>query len=130
MLKRAGGYIVKYGELINRVQSYSGFSDTESKDALDIMVETLAVHLNEGERKDFAAQLPDELKSMALSVYVTEQNSREDILKQFMELEGIDESHAKKQIRAAWQALKSAISGGEAEHIKAQLPNNLAGLLR
>jgi uncharacterized protein (DUF2267 family) len=121
---------MKYRELINKVQKYSGFSDTESKDALDIMVETLAVHLNEGERKDFAAQLPDELKSMALSVYATEQNSTEDILKQFMELEGIDESHARKQIRAAWQALKSAISGGEAEHIKAQLPNNLVSLLR
>jgi uncharacterized protein (DUF2267 family) len=49
---------MKYRELIKKVQNYSGFSDTESKEALEMMVESLAVHLNEGERKDFASQLP------------------------------------------------------------------------
>jgi uncharacterized protein (DUF2267 family) len=120
---------MRYREIIKKVQKYSGFSDSESKDALDVMVETLAVHLNEGERKDFAAQLPEELQSMALAVYATDENSKQDILKQFMELEHIDERRAKKQIAAAWQALKEAISGGEAEHIKAQLPNKVISLL-
>jgi uncharacterized protein (DUF2267 family) len=114
---------------VKRVQKYSGFSDSESKDALDTMVETLAVHLNEGERKDFAAQLPQELQDMALAVYATEENSKEDILKQFMELEDINESRAKKQITAAWKALKENISGGEVKHIKSQLPRSMASLL-
>lgn len=120
---------MRYRQLIKRVQDYSGFSDSESKEALQLMVESLAVHLNEGERKDFASQLPMELQDLALSVYATEDNSQEDIVQQFMEIEEIDEGHAKKQIKAAWQALKDAISGGEIEHIKAQLPNNVAGLL-
>jgi uncharacterized protein (DUF2267 family) len=121
---------MKYRELIKKVQKYSGFSDSESKDALDTMVETLAVRLNEGERKDFASQLPQELQAMALTVYATEENTKHDFLEQFMELEHIDEPRAKKQISATWKALNEAISGGEVEHIKAQLPNNMVRLLR
>jgi uncharacterized protein (DUF2267 family) len=120
---------MKYRELIKKVQNYSGFSDSESKDALEMMVESLAVHLNEGERKDFASQLPQKLKDMALSVYPTKENSKEDIVAQFMEYEHIDENRAKKQIQAVWKALKEALSSGEIEHIRAQLPNRTVAFL-
>lgn len=118
-----------YRELIKKVQQYSGFSDGESKDALQMMVESLSVHLTEGERQDFASQLPSELQDIALSVSATEENSRQDIVEQFMEEEGIDEGRAKKQIHAAWQALKEAISPGEINHIRAQLPNSMVAFL-
>jgi uncharacterized protein (DUF2267 family) len=120
---------MKYRELIKKVQIYSGFSDTESKEALEMMVESLAVHLNEGERKDFASQLPQKLKDMALSVYPTKENSTEDLVEQFMEYEHIDENRAKKQIHAVWQALKEALSSGEIDHIRAQLPNRTVAFL-
>lgn len=115
---------MKFRELVKRVQLYSGFSDAESQDALEMMVESLAVHLNEGERKDFASQLPEELKDLALSVYATDENSRQDIIEQFMEVQEIEEPRAKKQIYSAWKALKDAISEGEIRHIKAQLPEH------
>ncbi|MBX4191083.1 DUF2267 domain-containing protein [Candidatus Saccharibacteria bacterium] len=118
-----------YRQLIKKVQLYSGFSDAESKDALDHMVETLAVHLTEGERKDFASQLPTELQDIALSVEATEQNSKEDILHEFMDSERIDEGRAKKQIYSAWRALKDAITPGEINHIRAQLPNQTVAFL-
>ncbi len=118
-----------FREMIKKVQLYSGFSDEESKDALELMVESLAVHLTEGERKDFASQLPQELKDMALSVNATEENSREDILQQFMEIEDIDEGRAKKQILSAWKTLKAALSEGEINHIRAQLPNATVAFL-
>jgi uncharacterized protein (DUF2267 family) len=120
---------MKYRELIKKVQNYSGFSDAESKDALEMMVESIAVHLNEGGRKNFASQLPQKLKDMALSVYATADNSREDLIKQFMANEHIDEAKAKKQILAAWGALKDALSRGEIEHIRAQLPKNTVAFL-
>jgi uncharacterized protein (DUF2267 family) len=121
---------MKYRQLINRVQEYSGdFSDEESRDALEMMVESLAVHLTEGERKDFASQLPQELQDIALSVYATEENSNEDMVQQFMELEDIDEAHAKKQMRAAWRALREVLGGGQVEHIKAQLPRSTLGIM-
>lgn len=118
-----------FREMIKKVQAYSGFSDAESKDALELMVESLAVHLTEGERKDFASQLPQELKDMALSVQATEANSKEDIIRQFMELEDIDEGRAKKQILSTWRALKDALSEGEINHIRAQLPNTTVAFL-
>jgi uncharacterized protein (DUF2267 family) len=118
-----------FRELIKKVQDYSGFSDAESKDALQHMVESLAVHLTEGERKDFASQLPSELKDIALSVHADERNSRQDIIEQFMENQHIPEDRAKKQILSAWHALKDAISGGEIDHIRAQLPNKTVAFL-
>lgn len=118
-----------FRELIKKVQLYSGFSDAESKDALECMVENLAVRLNEGERKDFASQLPQELQDIALAVQPSKENARGDIVAQFMELQHIDEPHAKKQIFATWKALKDAISPGEINDIRAQLPNAMVSFL-
>lgn len=118
-----------YRELIKKVQDYSGLSDAESKDALDCMVATLAIHLNEGERKDFASQLPETLQDIALAVMPTEQTANQDVFEQFKENQHVDESRAKKQMLAVWKALKDAISPGEIKHIQAQLPNNTVALL-
>jgi len=118
-----------YRELIKKVQDYSGFSDAESKDALDCMVETLAVHLTEGERKDFASQLPQELQDRALSVMPTEESAHKDLFAQFMENQHVNESRAKKQMLAAWKALKDAISPGEIDDIRSQLPNKTVAML-
>lgn len=120
---------MNYRTMIKMVQDYSESSDEESTDALQFMVESLAVHLNEGERKDFASQLPTELQDIALTVLPTADNIRDDILEQYMELEDVDENSALKQIKAAWQTLKEAISPGEIEDIKSQLPNQLVGML-
>jgi uncharacterized protein (DUF2267 family) len=119
-----------FRELIKKVQQYSGFSDVESKDALELMVESLAVRLNEGGRKNFASQLPQELQNIALSVMSTEENTRPSLLQQFMTMGNIQESRAKKQILSAWQALKDAITPGEIAHIRAQLPRTTATFLQ
>ena len=119
-----------YQELIKKVQIYSGFSDMESKDALDCLVETLAVRLDEEERKGFASQLPEELQDMALTVYPSDENTHKDILLQFMELQHVKEPRAKKQILSAWQALKDSLSRGELDKIRSQLPSHFNQLLR
>lgn len=120
---------MKYREMIKRVQHLSGFSDAESKEALDMLVESIAVRLNEGERKDFASQLPQELKDIAMSVYPTDKNSRDDLLEHFMQMQDITEAHAKKQILTAWKAIKESISEGEINDIRAQLPNSTVAFL-
>lgn len=118
-----------FRELIKRVQHHSGFSDSESKDALELMVGGLAERLNEDEREDFASQLPPELQDVALAAPPAEQTSGQDLLQEFMEAQDIEEGHAKKQIMAAWTALKEAISPGEIDDIKAQLPKATAAFL-
>jgi len=118
-----------YKELIKKVQVYSGFSSAESKDALDCLVETLAVRLDETERLDFASHLPPELQDMALAVYPSRENTSKDILIQFMEFQNVQEARARKQILSAWQALKDDVSKGEIDHLRRQLPNRLNHLL-
>ncbi len=108
---------MKYRELIKDVQKYSGFSDSESKDALDGAVAVIAVHLTEGERKDFASQLPAELRDIALAVYPTEITSHQDLFEQFTQVQEIDEPRAKKQLLSAWRALKDTLSSGQIEDI-------------
>jgi uncharacterized protein (DUF2267 family) len=121
---------MSFRELIKRVQLNSGFSDSESKEALELMVESLAERLTAGERKDFASQLPQELQTIALTAPndIAEYYDK-DILKEFMEREGIEEARAKKQIMSAWNALKEAISEGEINDIRSQLPNSMVALL-
>lgn len=120
---------MSFREMIKKVQKYSGFSDMESEDALELMVESLAAHLTEDERKDFASQLPHELQNMALAVEPTDEAASQDILEQFMEVQQIDEGRAKKQIYSAWHAIKDAISPGEIDHIRDQLPNKTVAFL-
>lgn len=120
---------MKFRELVKRVQLYSGFSDQESQEALEMMVESLAAHLKEDERKDFAAQLPDELQDIALSTDFSDESST-DIVEHFMQLHEIEEPRAKKQISSSWKALKDAISEGLVRHIRSQLPDRMVGFLR
>jgi uncharacterized protein (DUF2267 family) len=112
-----------FREMIKRVQIYLGFSDVESRDALELMVECLAVRLDDGERKDFASQLPQQLQDIALTVLPSEENTHMELVVQFMGVQEIDRAHAVKQIHAAWHVLKDAVTGGEINHIRAQLPN-------
>jgi uncharacterized protein (DUF2267 family) len=119
-----------YRELIKRVQHYSGFSDSESQDALVLFVKNLAARLTPGERKDFASQLPAELKEVAMTTYETSRIKTADSFIQLFSLEeGIDEKHAKKQVMSAWRAIKDTVSEGEIKDIKSQLPTDLAAQL-
>ncbi len=118
-----------YIELIKKVQVYSGFSDLESKDALDCLVETLAVRLDDNGRKSFATHLPQELQDMALAVYPCYENANVDILSQFMQLQNVNSERAKRQILSAWQALKDTVSRSEIDHLRSELPK-LNSLLR
>ncbi|MDB5164267.1 MAG: hypoxic response protein 1 [Candidatus Saccharibacteria bacterium] len=116
---------MKYRELIKKIQDYSGFSDNESEDALDLVVETIATRLAPGQRKDFASQLPEELEDIAMRPTIAQQFSADDMLEELCELEDIDRGRAKKQVMAVWRALKDAISPRKIENIRSQLPEDL-----
>jgi uncharacterized protein (DUF2267 family) len=118
-----------YRELIRKVQIYSGFSDEESKDALDGAVAAIAIHLTDTERRDFASQLPGMLQDLALAVYPTDDNVKEDLFTQFVDMQAVDVPRAKKQLLSAWRALKDTLSLGQIDHIRAQLSRRTVALL-
>lgn len=119
-----------YRELIKKIQHDSGFSDQESEVALDTMVETLAERLTDDELEKFASQLPTELQEIAMVTMMVDRDERHmGIVEEFMVREQISEDHAKKQVLSAWGALKSFISEGQINHLKAQLSPHAAGIL-
>lgn len=119
-----------YRELIKKIQHDTGFSDQESETALDTLVESLAERLTDDELRKFASQLPDELKTVAMLTPMEDRDERHmDIVAEFMIKEQISGDHAKKQVLSAWAALKSFISEGQINHIKAQLSPRSAQML-
>lgn len=121
---------MQYREMIKKMQTRTGFSDKESEQSLRLFIETLASRLTDGERKDMASQLPSELHDIAMAPsHQDASRQNNDFIKQFCEMQNIDEGHAKKQIMGAWETLKQAISPGEIQDIKAQLPKQMNSML-
>lgn len=119
-----------YRELIKKIQHDTGFSDQESETALDTLVESLAERLTDDELRKFASQLPEELQKVAMLTPMEDREERHmDIVAEFMLKEQISEDHAKKQVLSAWAALKSFISEGQIDHLKAQLSPRSAQML-
>ena len=120
---------MRYREMIKKVQQYSGFSDSESESALVALIRIISGRLTPDERMDFASQLPAELQDTVVAAEEhKEASSLEDILDTIIDEQNVDEDHAKKQIKAVWQTLNDAISEGEIDDIKAQLPLDMSTL--
>lgn len=120
-----------YREMIKKVQYYSGFSDSESENALVMFIKLLAESLTPDERMDFASQLPAELQDTVVAAEEIESTmDMEDILESIAEEQNVNEDHVKKQIMAAWKTVKDAITKGEIDDIRSQLPRDMASQLR
>lgn len=116
--------------MIEQIKQQAGFTDNEARDALEMMIESLAVHLPERERQDFARALPEQLHDIALSVMATEENSCMDLVRQFMQIEHISRARARRQISAAWKALKRTVDITKLERIKLHLPRQSVAYLQ
>lgn len=86
-----------------------------------MLVEVLASRLEDNARHSFAAELPEQLQDIALSVFPALAQKRHDIVAQFMYYQNIGKTRAQKQIYAAWQALTDTISEAEVKQIKSVL---------
>jgi uncharacterized protein (DUF2267 family) len=120
---------VLYSEFIKTVQQYDNLSKDDAEDTLQVLIEQISVHLNEGERRNFASQLPERLEDIALTVLPTPENASRDIFEQVMELEDLEEATVKERLQAAWRALKDGLSEGLIDSIKAQLPQRTVSML-
>jgi len=117
-----------YRDLIRRIKDAASADDASSKDALELVVENVAAHLTDQTRREFAAALPNELQSAAQMV-PTASHIDEDIIDQLMDLEDVDETGAKRRIKAAWQALCDVFDSHEVDGITAELPRQMVAAL-
>ncbi|HSH55463.1 MAG TPA: DUF2267 domain-containing protein [Candidatus Limnocylindrales bacterium] len=114
---------------MKKVQDYSGFSAQESEESIKLMIETLSSRLEEGERQNFSSQLPSELQDLALAPNDTDKLNADEMFKQLSEVQETGENRVKQQMTAVWQTLKDALTPGQMDHLKAQLPDKLTAQL-
>lgn len=118
-----------YRELIRRIKEAAAIGESDSQDALELVVENVAAHLTDHTRREFAAALPDELQNAAQMV-PTANHIDESIIDQLMELEDVDETSAKQRIKAAWQALCDIFDSREVDDITSELPRQVVAALK
>ncbi len=116
---------MKYQEMVKAVQEKGGFEKEQAEQALQVFMETLATRLNDGERNDFASQLPKELQNIVLEPTHVSDRSADGFYEEIGATQDIGAEEAKQQARLVWETLKGAITEGEISHIKAQLPKEL-----
>ncbi len=119
---------MKYHALIKKIKNLSHAHDDESQDALELVVENVAVHLSDRTRRGFAARLPQELQGAAMMV-PTAGRIDEDIIEQYMDLEDVDENRAREFLRAAWQAVCELFDRDSMRDITAELPRRMVAVL-
>lgn len=119
---------MKYRKLVQKTQYLSEAHDDESQDALELVVENIAIHLSDSSRRGFAAKLPEELQTAAMMV-PTAGSADDDIIEQYMDLEDVDEHRARDHLRAAWQTISELFDGDSIRDIIAELPRKMVATL-
>ena len=117
---------MKYDEFIKEVQNRGHMeSRMEAENATKATLETLAERLAGGEPKDLASQLPPEIAEYLR--YDGEQDPNRFSLNEFFERvtekdSGVDEPRAVYYARVVIAVLQDAVTQGEIDHIRSQLP--------
>ncbi len=119
---------MKYHALIKKIQHMSQAHNDESQDALELVVENIAIHLSDRTRRGFAAKLPEELQTAAMMV-PTAGVIDDDIIEQYMDLEDVDEHSARHHLRAAWQAVCELFDRESVQDITEELPRTMVAVL-
>jgi len=122
---------MKYDEFIAKVERRANLnSRVEAERAVGATLETLAERLAGGEPKDLAAQLPPEI-----AIYlqpplagVGAPFTLAEFFRLVSEREGVPLSEASLHARAVIAVLCEAVSMGEIENVRAQLPEDLRQL--
>ena len=117
---------MKYDEFIKEVQTRGHMeSRDEAEKATKATLETLAERLAGGEPHDLASQLPPELAEYLR--YEGEETSDPFSLDEFFERvtqrdEGVDQPRAVYHARVVMEVLGDAVTQGEMDHVRSQLP--------
>ncbi len=118
---------MKYDEFIKEVQTRGNMeSREEAEKATRATLETLAERLAGGEPHDLASQLPPELAGYLR--YEGEETSEPFSLDEFFERvtrrdEGVDQPRAVYHARVVMEVLGDAVTRGEMDHVRSQLPS-------
>lgn len=116
---------MKYDEFVAEVAGRARLpSRGDAVRAIQATLETLAERISSGEAADVAAQLPPELGTFLTDVEVTERFPVDEFFLRVAAKETSDLPDAVHHARAVMDVLQDALTPGEVEDIRAQLPDN------
>ena len=117
---------MKYDDFVGQVQHRARLpSSAEAVKAIRSTLETLGQRLSGGEVKDLASQLPEEIaRFLPHEDSPAEPLSLNQFLVRVSDAEGVDLPASVHHTRAVISVLQDAVSPGEMEHIKDQLPED------
>ena len=127
---------MKYDEFIEQVQKRAHLSSpSEAQRATQAALETLAAYISPRERHDAASQLPKGIKTYLQRPFLSPgmqpassyegKVSLDDFFQRVSKLEEVPPETAREHARAVMSVLRDALSEGEFEDIRAQLPAEL-----
>ncbi len=122
---------MNYDEFISQVQRRTNLdSREEAERATRATLETLGERLAGGEAKDLAAQLPPELAQYLQQAYtgIQEKFSLDEFFWRVSQREGVDLTESTYHARVVIALLSEAVTLGEIEDVRAQLPEDFARL--
>lgn len=121
---------MNYDTFIDTVAQRVGVSSDEAVVHTRATLETLADRLTGGEALDLAAQLPKPLQDqLRPRTETAERFGLDEFLRRVCERAGVDESQARNAARAVFTTLREAVTGGEFDDIRSQLPEDFNDLV-
>ncbi len=116
---------MKHDEFIGQVQHRARVASRgEAERAAQATLQTLCERLAGGEAKDLASQLPPQLADYALSGFAGagERFSLDEFFRRVSDREGVNLPQAVQHAKAVMGVLQTAVTMGEVNDIRSQLP--------
>ena len=115
---------MKFDDFTGKVQHKAKLATTdEALAAIRATLKTLAERTAGDEAENLAAQLPEDIGQYLQGKYIVERFSLTDFFDRVTEKEGVDKPVAVHHARAVMDVLQEAVSAGEMEDLRAQLPD-------
>ncbi len=120
---------MNYDHFVQQVQHHARLSSNgEAVSAIRATLETLGERLAGGEPKDLAAQLPREIDNYLPQEGSGERFSVDEFFQRVSQKEGADLPDAVHHARAVMAVMSEAVTGGQVQDIRAQLPDEYGRL--
>ncbi len=122
---------MQYSEIIKKVQTVAQIDDqTKAQKAIQATLETLKERIIGDEASNLAAQLPEEIGEYLRGR--EGENGQYFSLQEFYQrvgqIEGVDPTTAETHVKGIFSVLNSAVSPGEFDDIKNDLPDDYKAL--
>ncbi len=116
---------MQYDDFVGQVQRQARLESTgKTVRTIHATLVTLGERLTQDEVDDLAAQLPDGIAAYLHEAETDEAFSLEEFFNRVVERTGIDLPEAMHHARAVFAVLDAAVTAGEMDDVRAQLPED------